>query len=874
MSVLPVLLVGAALAQEPGEVVAAVELDAPEAVARRLRRYVDLSPGEVLDHEDLGRSVRLLFATGEFADVLVERERAPQGLRLRFRLVPSPRLSAVRVEGDRTLSAARVSRLARLVGGEPLWPHRLEAAARQVALALGAQGFLEAQVAAEARPGLRGTDAVLRVRAGPRVRVSRAAVVGVTAAEQEPLLRLARPAAGAVFVREEARRSAEAMRRRLVQAGHWAARVVPQESYDPRSARLALDFEVAPGPRYRVAYRGDPLPSGLRRGIERLLREGGAGADAREEARERVERHLQRRGHRQATASLREEPGPAGGASLVVEVAAGPVARVGTLRVVGSPEPALEASVRLVPRAPLEDAVLAEEAASLTRALVERGYAEARVEADAPEGGGDVPVAFRVSAGPLVSLAAVGVEAPPLPEDVRLPAVALAAGQPYRLADVAQARQALLSAFRDAGYPDVAVEPRVSFAEDPSRASVVFQVTPGRRVEIRHIVVSGLRDTREEVVRRELRVREGGPLSLDGLLESQRRLAGLPALRRVSVTEVGESDPARRSLVVAAEEAPRTSLAYGLGYAERDLLRLSAEVTRRNLFGLDRSVASFMRFSVRGNRALATYREPYLLGRRQQLFVTAFREEEDREFFDFVRYGGSAQTVRDLGHGLSLIARYTYQLTRSFNIEDPTQVAREFAASALSGPSLSLVRDSRDDPLDPRGGSFLSADVQLSHRLLGGDSFARGYLQAAAYRPLGPRLVLAATARVGLARTFGTEESLFLPLADRFYAGGDYSLRGFKTDAVRPPGGNALLLGGAELRVAAGRHLAAAAFADAGNVFPLASEIELGRLRYSAGVGLRYRSAFGPVRLDWGFKLDRRPGEPSSRLHFTIGHAF
>jgi outer membrane protein insertion porin family len=648
--------------------------------------------------------------------------------------------------------------------------------------------------------------------------------------------------------------------------------VVPQESYDPRSARLGLDFEIGPGPRYHLSHRGDPLPAGLRRGQERLLREAGAGADAREEAAERVERHLHRRGHRQATVSLREEPASAGRVALVCEVRAGPLARVGSLRVDGAPEPGLDALLRLRPGVPLEDLLLADEAANLTRALVERGYPDARVEADVPEGGGDLSVVFRVSAGRRVTVATAALDAPPLPEDVRLPPVALGVGQPYRLADVARARQGLLSAFRDAGYPDVTVEPRVSFDED--RAAVVFEATPGGRVEIRHIVVSGLRDTREEVVRRELRVREGGPLSLEGLLESQRRLAGLPALRRVSVTEVGEADPARRSLVVAADEAPRTALAYGLGYAERDLLRLSAEVTRRNLFGLDRSLAAFMRFSVRGNRLLATYREPYLLGRRQEFFVTAFREEEDRAFFDFVRYGGSAQTVRPLGPGLNVIARYTYQLTRSFNIEDPTQVAREFAASALSGPSLSLVRDSRDDPLDPRAGSFLSADVQLSHRLLGGDSFARGYLHAATYRPLGSRLVLAASARFGLARTFGTEESLFLPLADRFYAGGDYSLRGFKVDAVHPPGGNALVLGGAELRLAASRHLAAAAFVDAGNVYPLVSEIDLARLRYAAGLGLRYRSAFGPVRLDWGVKLNRRPGEPASRLHFTIGHAF
>ena len=97
------------------------------------------------------------------------------------------------------------------------------------------------------------------------------------------------------------------------------------------------------------------------------------------------------------------------------------------------------------------------------------------------------------------------------------------------------------------------------------------------------------------------------------------------------------------------EEAPRTTVAYGIGYAERDLLRGSVEVTRRNLFGMDRSLSTFARVSFRGSRFLATYREPFLFGRRQELFVTVFREEEDRAFFDFVRYGGFVQAVAAAG---------------------------------------------------------------------------------------------------------------------------------------------------------------------------------------------------------------------------------
>jgi outer membrane protein insertion porin family len=89
-----------------------------------------------------------------------------------------------------------------------------------------------------------------------------------------------------------------------------------------------------------------------------------------------------------------------------------------------------------------------------------------------------------------------------------------------------------------------------------------------------------------------------------------------------------------------------------------------------------------------------------------------------------------------------------------------------------------------------------------------------------------------------------------------------------------PVGGNAVLIGGAELRVDAGRYFSFAAFTDAGNVYPLASDLDLGDVRYTAGVGLRYRSALGPLRVDWGRKLNRRTGESAYRFHFALGYAF
>jgi outer membrane protein assembly factor BamA len=201
------------------------------------------------------------------------------------------------------------------------------------------------------------------------------------------------------------------------------------------------------------------------------------------------------------------------------------------------------------------------------------------------------------------------------------------------------------------------------------------------------------------------------------------------------------------------------------------------------------------------------------------------------------------------------------------------EIDREFSNSTFSGPSASVIRDTRDDPLNPGAGAFFGADAQLSAAELGGDSFVKGFVQLAAYRRLWPKLVLAGSGRVGLSGTFGSAPSQ-LPLPDRFFAGGAYSLRGYPVDDVTDAGGNALLLGSLELRFPVFGALSIGTFADVGNVYPLVRDVDLGELRYTAGVGLRYHSPFGPLRVDWAYKLDRREGESRFRFHFAVGHAF
>ncbi|MNC85153.1 Translocation and assembly module TamA precursor [compost metagenome] len=196
---------------------------------------------------------------------------------------------------------------------------------------------------------------------------------------------------------------------------------------------------------------------------------------------------------------------------------------------------------------------------------------------------------------------------------------------------------------------------------------------------------------------------------------------------------------------------------------------------------------------------------------------------------------------------------------------------------------------------------FVIVDGDLAARAIGSEvGFVQTFMQGFAFLriPTERRMVVALGARLGAARGFeravtnpdGSVDAVSdLPASERFFAGGDTSVRGFSLDRLGsadtisptgfPLGGNGLIVLNGELRVTVLRALQAVGFLDVGNVYRRASDIDLTDLRPSAGVGVRIQIPYAPVRFDWGFNLDRRellPGvfERGHVFHISLGQAF
>lgn len=257
--------------------------------------------------------------------------------------------------------------------------------------------------------------------------------------------------------------------------------------------------------------------------------------------------------------------------------------------------------------------------------------------------------------------------------------------------------------------------------------------------------------------------------------------------------------------------------------------------------------------------------------------------------FNVDRYGISIQQEKKLRN--SYVWNYGYRFERARSYEPDPGLPKP-PLENVAPLTTSFTRETRDEMLDATRGSFLSHAFSVSPRFLGSDvPFIKYTGQYFTYFPLQaperkrftneilrPRLVYAVGVRLGLANGFRGED---VPLSERFLAGGSTTLRGFAQNSLGgvdaegvPLGGEAMLVINNELRFPLWWIVDGVGFVDVGNVFPHVNDFSLSDTREAAGVGLRLRTPWFLVRVDYGVPLDRRPGESKSRAFFSIGQAF
>ena len=507
--------------------------------------------------------------------------------------------------------------------------------------------------------------------------------------------------------------------------------------------------------------------------------------------------------------------------------------------------------------------------------------------------GEDTPVAIiSVTPGPRFLLAAPTVNwvAPePAAETARAVTddIRLKAGDPGRAVDVIAAEGRLVAGLVRSGYADARAEPRrvvvdhAAFSVQPTYniASGDLVRLDGVRLETRGVTnpswVAGLAPWSE-----------GDVYDPEDVAELERRLleTGVYDGVGVALAPADQTNPdANRPIVVTLTDRPRRILEAGATYSTAEGSGVDARWTWHNRFGRADTLVWDVRIADIDSRLGVNLSLPHWRRPGRTLKLDAALINEDTDAYERAALTLAADLQQRIGktswfsYGIGLDAGHYNE-----NRFDPlTQLPINFDRDLyiLTGRG-SFYLDNSNDPLDPTTGWRLTASAQPT--AVGGEDtvvFLRAETQATAYLPLqdNARTVLAGRVRIG--SIVGGEE-LTVPSDRLFYSGGGGSVRGYEYQGVgprlpdnTPRGGLSLFETSLEIRRDVWRSFQAVAFVDAGAI-GFQETPNFNNLRYGAGVGVRYKLPFGPIRADIAFPLDRREGDADFQIYVSIGQAF
>ncbi len=442
----------------------------------------------------------------------------------------------------------------------------------------------------------------------------------------------------------------------------------------------------------------------------------------------------------------------------------------------------------------------------------------------------------------------------------------------------------MVSRYGKRGFLQATVRPSVALRDSGDTADVAFDVAEDGVSYAGDITISGLDKVRTRLVQRELRFSTGDTLtttairaSIDGLYRTGlfTRASIIPLLRD-STTGRQVPDPEKTVSVVLSEH-DMFDIGTGIGFATDDQLRGSFDVAYRNLFSLGKRIGLRGEASFRTQRTEIVYTDPRFLSLPARLDMGGHYGHYDEEAYEAIIGGVNA--------ALTFPTTYHVEYRARLRAEDVTYLSAQTGEAKPTQSVMGRVTyDTRNDPFAPSAGAYVSLQGEFAG--LGGarsNQFLRGILNLRIHHAWRTRTVVSAAAKVGYEHeVLGSAE---VPVHERFYAGGNSSIRGFRTrmvgpldhstDEPKPLGGRLLIeLHPLELRAQVYKALHATLFFDCGNVFERHTEVGLRQLRYAVGGGLSLRTAIGVVRAEAGFPLDRRVSEPWVWPHIDIGYAF
>ncbi|HHO47590.1 MAG TPA: outer membrane protein assembly factor BamA [Desulfobacteraceae bacterium] len=514
------------------------------------------------------------------------------------------------------------------------------------------------------------------------------------------------------------------------------------------------------------------------------------------------------------------------------------------------------------------------------------GFLEAKVgEPTVEQVGDELVITFHIEEGPRFRVGTVDIRGDLIESKEELIARLKIRDEEYLNRQVLRNDNLMLTdLYAEHGYAFAEARPKVERAPDSNRVDIVLDIDHGPLVYFNRVEIRGNTRTRDNVIRRDLEVAEGGVFNSRAVRESTENLNRLGFFEEVSITPEPTMNEDRMDVVVDVKEQSTGQFSIGAGYSSADNLLFMAEISENNLMGTGNRLALAANLSSVTTRFNLSYTDPRIFDTKVLAGFDLFNWM--REYDDYTKetWGGGVRLGHPLFEKWRISYGYTYADTDLTDVAENASIIikRSQDIHVTSSVRVVLSRDTRNRFYDATEGSVNVVSVEYAGGPFGGDAeFTKLEGSTSWLFPLPLDSVFHIKGAAG--QIFENEDDK-LPVYEHFYLGGLNSIRGFKSSYVSPKdpvtderiGGDKMWYTNIEVIFPLFKEmgLKGVVFVDFGNVYDVEEDWEFDKIKKAIGLGFRWLSPMGPLRLEWGYNLDPDPDDDTSVWDFSIGGVF
>ncbi len=889
---LAILLPAARAAAVP---IAEIELSGDFRVSEEeIREVLPIEAGEAFTLEKLDMAVGYLRRWGIFDTIAASPVMTPDGVMIDFVLDQATIVALIDITGNYPFLENRVRKYLSLHAGDIYTPGRLEEQIDRIEAFYKRQGFVDTRVSVEEEemPEEDGVALTFHIRRGHVLRYRTITIEGNRAYPDGRFvseINTYKP-----YSERRLREAIRKLREFYHTHGYPRARIrVAKKTIDFEAYRVDLLIRVDEGPHVAVRFEGAPHISRrmLRKHIT-LLQEGMLDDFAIDASADEIRRLLVGRGYPDARVRWEKAELPDGTIEIVFVLQAGTPQRIKRLRFAGTEgiddDELVEGMQNRQRGIGQVGAYRPEEVEGDDETIRENlrrdGYLDPTIEpwevAETADGYA-LDVTIPVEPGPQTivgEVVFVGNEAFSAAE--LLGQLTVRPGKPLDEPTLPDETRRLLSFYADNGYPYA--QAALEWESDPAsgRAIIRYRIDEGTLVRIGRILYLGDVLTSQRAIRSAMSLHEGDRFSYRKLLESRLNIRRLGPFASVEIETIGlkEEQPIVH-LRVRVEERRPFHIDLGLNYSTAENLTGSLAFTNVNAFGWAKTNTLKITAGKDLSRAEVLWFDPRFIGSSFEMSTNVWIQYKRRPAFAYNQIAGAMGWFRRYRRMGFL---FRYELDRNYLIEGDSTAAdaESLRNNTLSQITLSGSFDSRNSFSYPTKGFYTLGRIDIFNEIGGTQAnFVTFRWQGEnEVTPLS-RFTLSTQLRLSRILTIGSNVSV--PTNELLFLGGDDTIRGYTEDSLGPTdatgkatGSRARWIFNEELRIRIWRALSWAFFYDMGSLENEFSDMGWSTVRKSVGCGLRYTTPVGPIRADYGFKLDRDPGDAIGRFHITFGYVF